>query len=108
MSEHNTNEDLKKHDIQPHTTLIPPISLELPLLPHQKPLIDTIRSQLHLPEVIKDAQINYQLSWCKWMAVEGHNRTYIKLEAVRDHLRQQFLSDEGVANVIKAAEEQRE
>lgn len=94
-------------EVQPHTTLIPPISLELPVLEHQKQLISNIRQALNLPDFIKDEQINYQLSWCKWMVHEGHSSVYRTIEGVKDHLRQQFLSDEGVANVIRAAEQGR-
>lgn len=89
--------------ITPHSIIIPSISERLPVKEHQKPMIHAIREALGLPIVITDEQINYQLSWCKWMAHSGHNSVYASLEAVKDHLRQQFLSDEGVANVIRNA-----
>lgn len=93
--------------VQPHSQLIPPTSLELPVLERQRDLIVAIRDALGLPDVIKNEQINYQLSWCKWMANMGHDTRYAKIDAVKDYLRMRFLSDEGVADVIKAAQEQR-
>lgn len=82
----------------PHTDLIPPVSATLPVRPEQKQLIDNVRQALGIPELVSDEQINHQLSWAK-------HRGYASYAQAKDHLRMVFLSDEGVATIIKAAEE---
>lgn len=94
----------KETTIQPHNALIPSISLKLPVLRHQKAMLDNIRRSLGIADIVSDEQINYQLSWCKWMAA-NNDRRYTKLEYVKDFLKQQFLSDEGIAAAIKSANE---
>ena len=102
--------DLPQHvapDIVPHSKLIPSISNKLPVFDNQRDLIRAIRESLALPEVISDEQINYQLSWCKWMATKHHDMRFGTIAGVKDHFIKQFLTDEGVANVIAAAEQDR-
>lgn len=102
MSEHKARES---QTITPHSTIIPPITEKLPVKQHQKVMIDAIRQALGIADIVSDESINYQLSWCKWMVQNGHNSAYANINIVKDHIRHQYVSDEGIANAIRAAEQ---